>query len=58
MSHKSSEEMMSLLQELALLKKLDNEDEGSVVQSVETQARQKRRNEIADQIKALSETAG
>jgi hypothetical protein len=55
MSAKPSEEMMCLLQELVLLKKLDEEDEGAIIKSVEFQGRQKRRNQIADQIKALSE---
>jgi hypothetical protein len=41
--------------ELVLLKKLDEEDEGAIIKSVEFQGRQKRRNQIADQIKALSE---
>jgi hypothetical protein len=58
MSANAPEEMMRLLQELVLLKKLDAADGGSVVQSVESQERQKRRDEIGDQIKALGETAG
>jgi hypothetical protein len=58
MSANAPEEMMRLLQELVLLKKLDAADGGSVVQSVESQERKKRRDEIGDQIKALGETAG
>jgi hypothetical protein len=58
MSANAPEEMMRLLQELVLLKKLDAADGGSVVQSVESQERQKRRDEIGGQIKALGETAG
>lgn len=46
------------VQELVLLKKLDAADGGSVVQSVESQERQRRRDEIGDQIRALGETAG
>jgi hypothetical protein len=52
MSSKASEEMMGLLQELALLKKAAA-DEGPTVHSIESQERQNRRREIADQIKAL-----
>jgi len=58
MSANAPEEMMRLLEELVLLKRLDAADGGSVVQSVESQERQKRRDEIGDQIKALGETAG
>jgi hypothetical protein len=58
MSAKPSEEMMSGLQEFVLLKNLDEEDEGAKIKSVEFQERQKRRNQMADQIKALSEPEG
>lgn len=47
-----SEEMMDLLKELSLLKKLDEEDAG---RSGESQERQKRRDEIAVLIKELAE---
>jgi len=57
MSAKPSEEMMSGLQEFVLLKNLD-EEEGAKIKSVEFQERQKRRNQMADQIKALSEPEG
>jgi len=57
MSAKPSEEMMSGLQEFVLLKNLD-EEEGAKIKSVEFQERQKRRHQIADQIKALSEPEG
>jgi hypothetical protein len=58
MSAKASEEMMGLLQELVLLKQADTADEGSTAHSVESRERQNRRNEIADQIKALGEANG
>ena len=58
MSAGASEEMMGLLQELALLKQADAADGGSTVLSHESQERQKRRKEIADRIKALGERAG
>jgi hypothetical protein len=58
MSAKPSQEMMSRLQEFVLLKHLDEEDEGAKIKSVEFQERQKRRNQIADQIKALSNPEG
>ena len=57
MGTNATEKMMLLLQELVLLKKLDATDRGSTVQSVESQERQKRRNEIGGQIKALGEPA-
>jgi hypothetical protein len=50
-----SEEMMELLKELVLLKELDRK-EGESGQSIEFQERQKRRDEIANQIKALAES--
>ena len=58
MSAKPSQEMMRRLQEFVLLKNLDEEDEGAKIKSVEFQERQKRRNQMADQIKALSEPEG
>jgi len=57
MGTNATEKMMLLLQELVLLKKLDATDRGSTVQSVESQERRKRRNEIGGQIKALGERA-
>ena len=59
MSSKPSEQMMDLLQELALLKDLDKDDEKgfrSDVQVAEFDSRQRRRQEIGDQIKALGES--
>jgi hypothetical protein len=59
MSSKPSEQMMDLLQELALLKELDKDDEkglGSHVQAAEVDTRKRRRQEIGDQIKALGES--
>ena len=56
MSSKPSEQMMDLLQELALLKELDEDDEkrfGSDVQAAEHDNRKRRRQEIGAQIKAL-----
>ncbi len=56
-----SETMMNLLKELALLKELDEKSaqkSKSEKQGNEFEARQNRRQEIADQIKALGETAG
>jgi len=56
MSSKPSEQMMDLLQELALLKELDKDDEkglGSDLQAAEVDSRKRRRQEIGDQIKAL-----
>jgi hypothetical protein len=56
-----SETMMNLLKELALLKELDEKSDQkskSEKQRNEFEARQNRRQEIADQIKALGETAG
>jgi hypothetical protein len=56
MSSKPSEQMMDLLQELALLKELDEDDEkrfGSDVQAAELDGRNRRRQEIGVQIKAL-----
>ncbi|MGB8580794.1 MAG: hypothetical protein WCD47_08225 [Candidatus Sulfotelmatobacter sp.] len=59
MSSKPSEQMMDLLQELALLKELDKDHKeglGSDVQAAESESRQRRRQEIGDQIKALGES--
>ncbi|MFZ0293459.1 MAG: hypothetical protein WAL52_07620 [Candidatus Sulfotelmatobacter sp.] len=59
MSSKPSEQMMDLLQELALLKELDKDHkEGSKsdVQAAELNSRKRRRQEIGDQIKALGES--
>ena len=59
MSSKPSEQMMDLLQELALLKELDKDDEkglASDLQAAESDSRQRRRQEIGDQIKALGES--
>jgi hypothetical protein len=57
MSSKPSEQMMDLLQELALLKELDDKDaekrSGSDVQAAELDSRKLRRQEIGAQIKAL-----
>ena len=55
-----SETMMSLLKELALLKELDEKSEASKSEdeAAEFEARQNRRQEITEQIKALGETAG
>ena len=61
MSTESSEQMMDLLKELALLKKLDEKKasgEVSDVDIVELQSRENRRREITEQIKALGEAAG
>jgi hypothetical protein len=59
MSSKPSEQMMDLLQELALLKELDKDGEKgsrSDVQADELDSRRRRRQEIGDQIKALGES--
>lgn len=61
MSTESSEQMMDLLKELALLKKLDEKKESGEapeVDIVELQSRENRRREITEQIKALGEAAG
>ena len=61
MSMKSSEEMMELLKELALLKELDQKHEtaaGSGVDAAELESRKKRRDEICEQIKALGGPVG
>lgn len=59
MRSKPSEEMMDLLQELALLKELDKDDEKgsrSDGQAAESDSRKRRRLEIGAQIKALGES--
>lgn len=56
MSAKSSEVMLDLLKELALLKEMDQltaEAPPSTTERTEFEARQRRRNEIEAQIKAL-----
>jgi hypothetical protein len=56
MSTKPSEEMMTLLKELALLKDLDEKHKvgtGLDVDTAELESRKHRRLEIAEQIKAL-----
>ena len=60
MSAESSEAMMDLLKELALLKQLDEKSEseaGSSLQTSEFELRQDRRREITKQIKTLAEPA-
>jgi len=57
MSAKSSE-MLNLLQELSLLKKMDKENErtpDSELEIAEFEGRQARRREISDQIKSLGD---
>ena len=59
MSSKPSEQMMDLLQELALLKEFDKDDKkglASNLQAADFDSRQRRRQEIGDQIKALGES--
>jgi hypothetical protein len=56
MSAEQSEEMMELLKELAMLKKMDKkEGGGSSEDAAELESREKRRREITDQIKVLGE---
>jgi hypothetical protein len=57
MTTESSEQMMELLKELALLKKLDEKESGEVsdVDIAELESRENRRREISEQIKALGE---
>jgi hypothetical protein len=59
MSTESSEQMMQLLKELALLKKLDEKESEAVsdVDIAELESRENRRREIGEQIKALGEAA-
>ena len=57
MSAKSSE-MLNLLQELSLLKKMDEKNErtpDSALEIAEFEGRQARRREISDQIKSLGD---
>jgi len=61
MSAQSSEVMMSLLKELALLKDLDEMSKSraeSELEVSEFEQRQNRRREITDQIKALADPVG
>jgi hypothetical protein len=61
MSGKSSELMMDLLKEMALLKQLDEDYEKaqkSYSENHEFDARKIRRREIGEQMKALAEPAG
>jgi hypothetical protein len=61
MSTKSSEKMMVLLKELAMLKELDKKLEtagGSDVDAAELESWQNRRREITEQIKALGGPLG
>jgi hypothetical protein len=56
MSTESSQQMMDLLKELAMLKELDEKHEsasGSGVDTAELESTKKRRHEICEQIKAL-----
>ena len=55
MGSEASEQMMALLQELAMLKELDKADEANPTPSAldEHRLRQKRHDEIAREIKAL-----
>ena len=57
MSTEQSEQMMELLEELAMLKKLDAKESGggSDGDAAELEFREKRRREITDQIKGLGE---
>jgi hypothetical protein len=58
MSTESSDLMMDLLKELAMLKELDRNDKPEPASEVtESELRKQRRREIADQIKALGEPA-
>ncbi len=56
MSTESSQQMMDLLKELAMLKELDEKHEtgsGSGIDIADLESRKKRRHEICEQIKAL-----
>ncbi len=57
MSTKPSDQMMELLQELVLLKKLGEQEngDGSVVDPAELESTENRRREIKEQIKDLGE---
>jgi hypothetical protein len=61
MSTESSQQMMDLLKELAMLKELDEKREtgsGSDVDTADLESRKKRRHEICEQIKALGGPLG
>jgi hypothetical protein len=60
MSTESSQQMMELLKELSLLKKLDEKEGGEVSDGdiAELESRENRRREITERIKALGEAAG
>ena len=61
MSTESSQQMMDLLKELAMLKELDEKPEkglGSDVDTADLESRKKRRHEICEQIKALGGPLG
>lgn len=59
MSTESSEQMMQLLKELAMLKELDKKESEAVSDGgiAELESRENRRREIGEQIKALGEAA-
>jgi hypothetical protein len=60
MSARTSELMMDLLKEMALLKQLEDDYEKgpkSDLKHAESDARKSRRSEICEQMKALAETA-
>jgi hypothetical protein len=60
MSTESSEQMMELLKELALLKQLDEKEERGEISDeniTDLESREDRRREISEQIKALGEAA-
>ena len=58
MKTESSNLMMDLLKELAMLKELDrNEEVAPASEASELELRKQRRREIGDQIKALAEPA-
>lgn len=61
MGTESSQQMMDLLKELAMLKELDEKHEtrsGSDVDTADLESRKKRRHEICEQIKALGGPLG
>ncbi|HET7892265.1 MAG TPA: hypothetical protein VFL34_12100 [Candidatus Sulfotelmatobacter sp.] len=58
MSTEQSEQMMELLKELAMLKKLDEKENGRGSEgAAELEGREARRREITEQIKALGDAA-
>lgn len=58
MSAEQSEQMMELLKELAMLKKLDEKGNGTGSEGyAELEAREERRRQITEQIKVLGEEA-